>query len=456
MMEKRIVELLIVLAFLVLIFVLERKKVVYLLILILPVTLNSRFGEINIYLIFFVYILMFLRNLGRAGKGYQNKAIPIFFSLFLFSYLISFMYNRSVLEFSSGLLQSPYFISFATLASCMALFLMIVKNINTVDDVKNSIKFIFAAYLISSIASILVIIDPSKLYFFEYLTHYQTGADQAGRGGIRVYGTLGEYELYAEYSAIILLLLFYSLLEMSSNIRKKVLYSSMVFLVLFLLFMTKTRGPLVALALVLGYLAVFKGRQIGVGRNLMLASVISAIVVIVYVIISANSQYNVIDHLFSTKIDVEKGSFDTRSATWQYGFEHFLSGELLQKVIGLGPGIISHTPQLLVFPHSLYLYLLISLGIFGFLVYVGWFGWLYMDKIKTSDRSILTLSIFLKAVLLLFLIDQFKIEFIRNSRYQQMIWVFFALLYVVNKKIPSMAKQEKVSVKTKESPRLLS
>jgi hypothetical protein len=327
----------------------------------------------------------------------------------------------------------------------MALFWMVAKYINTVEDVQSAIKFIIAAYLISSTASILQIINPSKLYLFEYFTHYQTGAEQDSRGGIRVYGTVGEYELYAEYSAIMLLLLFYSILEMSQRAWKKILYSALAILALFLLFMAKTRGPLVALSLVLGYLTVLKGRQIGAGRNLMLAGSIVAIVFFVYALVSASSEYNVIDHLFSTEIDVKKGSFDTRSAAWQFGLDFYLYQDFIHKTIGLGPGIVSHTKQLPVYPHSLYFYLLLSLGAVGFVVYLAWFFWLFIGKGQKPKRSVLTLSIFLKSVLLLFVIDEVKIEYLRVSSYQQMIWVLFGLLYVINKKILSSKTQAGIS-----------
>ena len=109
-----------------------------------------------------------------------------------------------------------------------------------------------------------------------------------------------------------------------------------------------------------------------------------------------------------------------------------MSMDINNQLFGVGPGIKSRTALLLNFPHNLFLYLSISLGIFGSTLYLVWFVWIGFSRQgkPLQDKSTQLTTIFFKAIIIFFIIDQLKIEYTRESNYQQIIWAYFALIYM--------------------------
>jgi hypothetical protein len=120
---------------------------------------------------------------------------------------------------------------------------------------------------------------------------------------------------------------------------------------------------------------------------------------------------------------------DSRVEAWQSGFERFLEHPL----IGSGPYYsIAHGINSWYWPHCLYLYIANIVGVFG-LTFFMWLLWAFWRATRPrvdrfNDPSYTESYLFLARVqCLYFLVDQIKIEYLRNSTYQFQIWLMFAL-----------------------------
>ena len=434
MIERRLIGICILLVFIVLVFLLDRKKLVYLIAAVLPMSLSTRYGDANIYMILGIAGADMLKNLGRR-ETYEIPFVALgLLGFILFAYFTSFATNYWELDFPKGLLQSKHTIMVLTVISCVAYFLMIVRSMETVADIRVLLAITVLAYFVSAGAAVFQLIDPTNLYFYENFTHIQSIAVQEARGGVRVYGTLGEYELFAEYSAIVIMVLIYFLLTPKQPLWKRVLTIALVLAAFYFLAMTKTRGALIALTLSLGYVLAMQAKVIGLGRTFALLMVIVCLYGSAYFFLTQSGGYNVIDHIATTEnVDIKEGRFDNRTKVWTGAVKNFTEAKQQKQIWGKGPGIESGTKQLKDYPHSFYLYSLLAVGVVGLFAYMMWFVYLYFGRLPREAEA-RRLAIFMKALLILFLIDQLKIEALRLPAYQHIVWSLFAALYVVNKK----------------------
>ena len=408
----------------------SRKNLTKLLLIILPFSIESKYGQLNTYLIigicgYFLALDMFK----GIKKSSLSGPVQVFIVLFIMANGLSFLFNLEYLRFDEGIFQSPHVQAVFILISCIILFIFIAGQVDSEETLYEFIGVMVLSYLLSSVFAFIQIIRPSYMLYFEMLLPYQDIADSADRG-VRVYGTLGGYELFAEYSAIVFLSSCCMALISHGNIKKMFWIGAMLTSI-FLLFMTKSRGPIVSLSICASYLIIFHNRTLGV-KNILLFLLGCVVSISLAYLAFKDSKYNIIDALLKTNVNISSGKFDSRSEVWKYGYDYFLSMDLVNKVLGVGPGIVSHTPLLLTFPHNLFLYLLISLGLFGAFLYFSWFIWVgfvSQGKIR-QDKATQIVTAFIKAIVIFFVIDQMKIEYIRVSSYQQIVWAFMALIYV--------------------------
>ncbi|MEM7280886.1 MAG: O-antigen ligase family protein [Pseudomonadota bacterium] len=434
MTEKQILIIFLLLTFTVCAFIVDRKVLVYLLVGILPLSFTTSYGPANVYLILGVAGIDLLKSLGRQNNGQPLSLWPIaLLVLLVFAYLASFSANYWYMEFPKGFFKSSPTLALLTMASCVALFFLVVSTIETLREAKILLGLSIVAYFLSAGAAVFQILDPTNIYFYEYFTHYQSIAVQESRGGVRVYGTLGEYELFAEYSAIVVVLCLYFALRPGLSLPARFMCFIPVAASFYFLMMTKTRGALIALTLALGYMLIAQVRLIGVARTSMIVAVIVSLYAGSYLLFSNAGNYNTIDHLTAgTNVSLKSGNFDTRTRVWTKATKVFVESPQNEQLWGKGPGIPPQAADLDTYPHSLYLYTLLSVGAVGLMGYLFWFGFLLVGSPPGGAEQI-RFAVFLKAALILFLIDQLKIEFLRLPAYQHIIWVLMALVFIANK-----------------------
>jgi O-antigen ligase len=136
--------------------------------------------------------------------------------------------------------------------------------------------------------------------------------------------------------------------------------------------------------------------------------------------------------------ELEGGIPDTRADTWDTAWSHIVDKPLL----GHGPRLrldgdegrpYPGTPRIS-FPHNLYLFLLYTVGLAGLIAYLSFFMWLlnrYRQGVKRSGSDPFMQG-FIKLgtlFMIVFLIDQIKIEFLRFQTvdYWHVIFSIFAI-----------------------------
>ena len=431
-MLKKLLELLIASILIIILLRYGRKAAAKYMILVLPVSFGTEWGPINTFIIFFVaiseYVISFITNKKAGVTSYSAKT---FLALFIILNIFSFIINIDRLDFTGSVFSSPHVIALANIVSCTLLFLFFVRSIQTETDIASFMKLALLAYLLTSIFSIFQLTNPAALQIAEdYFSHLNVDTEDRG---VRVMGTIGSFELYAEYSAIMVLVSL--LFGMTETITwRKMLWFAVCGYCVFLMLMTKSRGGVISLVVAMLYLTIIQSKTIGPKRTLAILLGGGVSLGVVY-IITSGSNYNVIDALISkTEINTSQGGFDSRTEVWAYATQVISDMKFPQTFIGRGPGLSSGTSLLEMFPHSLYMYLLISLGYAGLCLYVVWFLWLGLPKLRRQelDRKQLLLRVTLKTILVLIVVDETKIEYIRviDSAYAQILWLFYALMYV--------------------------
>jgi hypothetical protein len=431
-MLKKLLELLIAVLLSVVLLRYGRKAAAKCMILILPTSLDTEWGPVNTFIITALaageYLVSFIMH---KKAGVTSFTAKVFLSLFLILNIASLLINIDYLDFGNSILASPHTTGILNIISCILLFLFMVRSIQTEKDITSFMMLALLAYLITSVFSLLQLSNPASVKFAEdYFA--RTIMDTEDRG-VRVMGTIGSFELYAEYSGIMTLVSLFLGLTEKVTMRKAFWFGACLYCI-FLMLMTKSRGGVISLSSAMLYLLTIQSKTIGAKRTLiMLFAGIGSLVIVS--VATSGSGYSVIDALLSkTEIKASQGQFDSRSEVWAYGFKVISEMKFPQTFVGRGPGLSSGTDLLTWFPHSLYIYLLISLGYFGLCLYLSWFLWLASPRIRENalTKQQALLRVILKTILILVIVDQAKIEYIRppDSAYAQIIWLFYALMYV--------------------------
>ena len=401
-----------------LLFILPEKIIVSALILLIPFPfINSRYGSSNMILIYLTILVFILKS--------RIKWLPIFdsFLLIIFVYLISMSLASSSI-FTNNLF---YVIS---IGSNILIFFIVY---NFVINIENP-QYVITLFVWLNFAIVLYCVFQLCMGLEEYaFMGIKEFSIKQNRGDYRLMGPFNS-EITAEYLAMQCILLSYLLLKGQQVVWKKLLLYGLMAANFGLLITTGTRGGLILLAIgwmlfLYFYRSAFNLRSIVIIVVLMpLVFTMLSFLVIKY------TKFNLLfERLLNTHI--EGGMLDTRTLVWPIAWQ-----AIKQKpVLGHGPyqqrsgeGHPSN-PDIIPYPHNLYLFLLYTLGVCGLIAYFVFGLRIYKrlkkgTKIHCQDPFLDGLPLLGIILFVMFLIDQIKIEFLRAylSNYQQYIFALFA------------------------------
>lgn len=439
-MIKKLVEVLVMIFFLGLACTVSRKTFIYSLLFLLPFSFNGTFGAINPYVILASGSLFALRFWGDIKTSLPDRQVLILLIMIFVSHILALLLNLDDMRYDGDYIQ--YF-NFLWLASDFALFIIIVSGLKSADDARNAVKVIIIAYLVSSAASIAELINPGNLYIVKYFSHMSKESFESR--GLRVSGTFsGEYELYSEYSAIMVIFLIY--LTMSSrHLIGKIFYSFCCAYGFFMIIMTKTRGALIALGAALIYLITMH-----LSRRLKIVPigfmcVLTVLIGLSYIISTKFTTYDLVSQSIKVTSNIRNGKLDTRAELWS------LSGTIATNYpyifFGTGsPHLSSISKRFHTFPHNLVLALLLWVGYFGLFWYLLFIAYVYRSPRHVVMNDVGLLRIFAKTFIVLFMVDELVIEFIRQASNQNVIWSLFGLAYLVNRRLLTVPCQPGAAV----------
>lgn len=389
--------------------------------------IDSQYGSINMAVTYVVAFAMLFNSFRSKPANQINTPLIVPFVLLFMAFFISW-------SMSPTLFWPKYMVYLIKIGSNVALFYMSYAYFRKEKDLEIFFKaLIFSNVLvvIYSVAQIFVGYGHFSLFGVNELSFIENRHDQ------RLVGPFLAVGVTAEYLVIQSLMLVHYMVQ-SGRMRR---FGMLLLLFnLAILVGTGNRGGLLSALLAVLLFLYFYKRYIGV-RGVLLAAFGFLIMLIgsSYVMIKY-TDFNVLyERLIDTKVD---GITPESRIGWGYVIEKIAE----QPVIGHGPEIVQpgdyiYPPRnwpkgyLDFYPHSLYLFILYTTGFVGFLAYAVWATtyWKILCQARKRSKTVKGLGAGLSTlgmmVFVIFLFDQFKVEFLRGVLldYQHYLAVLFGM-----------------------------
>jgi O-antigen ligase len=393
-------------------------------VLFLPFPKGTSYGNTNVAFILLIFMVWLYRVTTRRAEPLGRTPLDIPILGLVMAYCVSF-YNvqPQYLSLAWGL-----FLGFLTYLLIYFLILAIVKS---TEDVQK----LFLAQTISCVAMCLLALyeqrHPGTTLIPGWISFSQTGGGHGS--GVRVGSTFLDYELFGEYCALNLFLQMFLFTRAKSRSRKYLIMGIMA-LTFFCLFSTVTRGAIISFLVGSGYLMWLSRHRLNFMRLVMIfALAVPLIIGADYIVANFTNSDSVLERLFGTEL--KGGVPETRSGVWSQSSASVLRSPWIGHGPYMAPRIGVQTQY---WPHNLYIFYAYITGMFG-LTFFLWFLW---ELWKSSRPRALSLgsgtwiegaTLLTGIMLFTFMIDQIKIEYLRNSNYSFFVWYFFAMIFVISR-----------------------
>ena len=422
--SKRVIEAIVGILLIFTLWNFSELKALWFLLIIYPFPFAISLGNSNFIFIVVFFIIYLVRVSAGRSTFRSDKLFNLPIILLVLTYIISF-YNVAPTPRAMryALVDTGNF--FAT----VLFFYLIINFVDNEEKLKNTMRIAMISTTLVILFTLFELIFPGRTIIPAWL--YTRHEAQLVMKGLRMMGPFHDYELVAEFFSLNALIIFFMLIR-SRRLLTRSIYAILLTLDLFMMFATITRGAIITLIIGLIYLAFLSRRDMNFVR---LVTVGTVLVFLIVVLESFVARYTASGSLFDRLIGttMERGFIpDTRTMVWDKALRRAME----HPVIGHGPGLdfpMLRLQQWLL-PHSVYLFYLNMTGIVGLSVFI----FLVYRLIKASSlgiRSSLVHSPFpeafmkvLHVCLVMFLIDQIKIEYLRNDIYVYFIWFFFGLI----------------------------
>jgi O-antigen ligase len=390
----------------------------------LPFPRSTVFGSTNLAFVALIAVLWLLRvSQGQCARPRRTALDAPVLALFV-AYVISFYNVTNAVDLSRALLI------FELIAASILMFFVIVNNLQDERGFRRFLDFLAVSVLLVCLLAIWELNHPGQ-YFIPGWIGFQVGmGSDINLHNIRVGSSFHDYELLSEYCALNALLVMFLFLRAETMLRR-LAYGGLLSLVLFVLFATVTRGAMVALGVALVYLFWIVRRRL---RFVTLVIVVAALVAgyegMSYYVGNFTRSGSIITR-FATDSNKFVGYLpESRAVTWLDAWERIFG----HPFIGHGPYYsIMEGTRTYMWPHNLYLFVANNVGFIGFGVFL-WLLWtlLRISRPRTDDLRhgdfMHSYMIIAQTQVVVFLIDETKIEFMRNGNYQFQVWLMFALI----------------------------
>ncbi|HTR97553.1 MAG TPA: O-antigen ligase family protein [Candidatus Acidoferrales bacterium] len=409
-----------------------------LLVFLLPFPRGTVFGTTTVALILLLFIIWLVRVSMRHLPRPHGSPIDMPLVALLILYVLSFYNVRSPMAWTYA---PGYFEQFVC---CVLMFYLFYNSVRTARDLER----LHVAMLVSAFAVFLTAIyelgHPGQALFAGWIDFTATSnvAEGINTHNARVGGVLRDYELLSEYCDLTLLLTIF-MLARARTLARKVVLGLFTMLTVFILFATVTRGAIVSLAVATVYLMWQLRQRIKFVPLAIAAGTVAAVFIAMNGLVSTFTRSgDLFGRLAGTKV-VNGWVPEDRADVWQ----NALGRAMVHPFIGQGPyygEMPGFTP---VWPHNVYLYYANILGFTGLAIYL-WLLWRFFrltrplsDDLADPDYA-RAFGVIARTQFVLFAVNEFKIDYLRNPIYQMVVWVMFAV-WAVTWKL-SQARTEEV------------
>lgn len=396
--------------------------------LAIPTYKPTTYGGTTLAFVLVLFILWMVRLSLKLEKNAGRSPIDIPVAAFLFAYLLSF----SQIEHAEGVREGVF--NFFTLITQVCVAYMTLQLTRTVKQLRTLVGALVVMAVLIDLTAVFELAFPGRALIPGWLN---LGAEWAGEyarkgmeiKGLRVAGVFFDYELLAEFCALSMLI-FWFLFTRARSTLHRVGAAALLALNTFVLFSTVTRGAIVSLTVAGLYLMwvqrrLIRLRAFAIGLVIVFAS---GWFILDYVAHHTHSG-NILERFEKTEF---KGAVpETRVGVWKQAWERILQ----KPVFGHGPYYAVQVVgvERILWPHNNYLFLWHMIGIVGLGIFL-WLLWTLWQLTRGHASSLddpdfaRAWVLTLRAMLLLFVIDQIKIEYVRNPVYPYWVWLFFGLI----------------------------
>lgn len=392
------------------------------LLLLLPYPRGTVFGNTNFALVLLLALIWLVRVSQRANPAPRPTAVDGPIAGLVLAYAISFYNIGDATSFNFAVQNTELFLV------CLLLFYLLVSNIRTQADLERIQLFQAISLGTILLIAIFELNHPGGALIPGWIEFRGTTGTEFNTRNVRVGGPFFDFELLSEYCAMSSILVLFLVLRAQSTTRRVVL-SILLLLDIFVLFATVTRGAMIALGVGLLYLLFRIRRRLKIVPLAVAGALIAALAASMNIFVSRFTRSGDIGARLQETHFVGIVP-DSRVGAWTDGWNRFLE----HPWIGHGPYYSTRTGTHTWFwPHSGYLYIANLVGVFGLAFYFALIGRMLWLSARSSDdlrdpdyaRGFLLVA---NVQLVIFIVDQIKIEYLRNPTYQFEIWVMFAIL----------------------------
>ncbi len=391
------------------------------LLLALPYPKLTSFGSTNVALILLLLVIWLLRVSQRTSPAPRGTPVDLPLGALLLCYVVSF-YNVPDTFFLVRAVQN-----FELFLGCVLMFYLIVNNIRTAQDLQRFHHLTIASAVTVFLVAVLELNHPGTTFVQGWMDFAGTIGSEFNTRNVRVGSSFHDFELLSEFCAVTLIMVLFQWTRARSY-GTRVVYSLVLLLNVFVLFATVTRGAILAggcgllvlLWMTRRHLRVVPAMIVGVGSLLFLLGMN-------YYVAHFTRSGDMFKRLFETQV-VQGWMPEDRAEAWQNAWGRIFASHPL---IGQGPFYWQVPGYKLWWPHNVYLYHANLIGFIG----LAMFLWLLVTLFRLTRPDVDSLShpdyaraylLVARTQLVIFMINEFKIDYLRNPVYQFEVWVMFA------------------------------
>jgi O-antigen ligase len=344
-------------------------------------------------------------------------------------------------------LYSLHGIALITLASNFLVFILAFNLAKSDPDPKFVVNLVLIGNVVVAIYCLVQLTaGPGNAYSLFGLEALTMEANR-GEGDPRLQGPFSAPGIVAEYLALAALIAVYDSMR-SGRSRRRWLWL-LVAIDIGLIVATGNRGGFLTLiAGLLGLLYTFR-KDIGTFKALQLAILAGCVLAFSSLLIIQFTDFNQMFTRLAGATETTGMIPTTRQVVWPQAWARFVEVPWF----GQGPtwklpmeehGALYPGHVFFDYPHSLYLYLLVTIGIVGTALFLVFFGVLAAKYVKAARRTdyesdyVRGLARIGPLLLALFLLDQIRIEFLRPvfPDYQHVVFGLFGLWLGIGRRPP--------------------
>jgi O-antigen ligase len=392
-------------------------------VLLLPFPKATSYGNTNVALTLLIFLVWIFRVSTKREAPPVRTSVDVAILGLVMAYAVSF-YEVEPVHFAQAWSLFLNFLSYV-----LILFLA-VNIIKTPKDVQKVLAMQLLSCVMLCVLAVYEQGHPGATIIPGWVT---LGASEGMTDSIRVGSTFLDYELFGEYCALNLFLQMFLFTRATSNTRRWVLVG-IILLTFYCLFSTVTRGAIISFMVGSIYLIWLSRHRLNFVKLVTILSLsVGLIAGADFVVANFTNSDSVLERLFATKL--ENGVPDTRAGAWKMAVENIADKPL----IGHGPYYSARRGvEVQWWPHNVYLFYGYIVGLVG----LAFFLWILWELWRITRPRSLSLghgtymqgaSLLARVLLFTFIVDQIKIDYLRNPRYSTFVWMLFGVLYAVGR-----------------------